>query len=95
MSGTAGRWPFVVTCADCNASIADPTTEEAAVFFKTHYRTTIDQSSPSGTVGSQGEGTGGTSTPGACRPEFYEQCVIGSDGKCTRWSHYHYPEVES
>lgn len=28
--------------------------------------------SPSGTVGSQGEGTGGTSTPGACRPESGE-----------------------
>lgn len=30
---------------------------------------TIRKSSPSGTVGSQGEVTGGTSTPGACRPE--------------------------
>lgn len=46
-------------------------------------------------AGSQGDGTGAPDRPGTCRPEFYEQCAIGSDGKCTRWSHYHYPEVKS
>lgn len=48
-----------------------PTLLLLAVVLTVFYRF-CRVSSPPGTVGSQGEGTGGTSTPGACRPESGE-----------------------
>lgn len=40
------RWPVTMTCADCDATITDPTDREMFDFVRDHYRATTTPNPP-------------------------------------------------